>query len=309
LLVEFPLSLDDLPVKLKTNQLTSIVAVPRESGICGERPLSTTLLPSFIRVPHAARGYLLFTKLGQVYHVPDEAIIPAEAAWQEPGFGPSSLKHQVITFKLLDAVNGSVVRVCTVAALQRYEYFAKLLGQWQEGASAEVEVPDAQPHIFDLLLTFVYTGKVRGNVGLDLLTGLIALANKYLMYDLVAVSLLHIYSILEDGQRMREQQASVLADLLTLANTATACCPTLLKKVVFAVLSHQPEVVIHPEFLRQVASQTSGFESICLLLGPLVDDGPYTFDRNRRKRRKQELYGSLWSTFSSDCGRLAWHSS
>merc|ERR1712176_1496707 len=134
------------------------------------------------------------------------------AAWKAPDFKRSSIKNHVVTFKVQDAKHKTDTRLCIASALERYEYFQKLLGQWQEGASAEVTVTDIDLDVFEHFLTYIYNGTVDGQLELATLVKLFSLANKYLMYDLVASCLLRILDILQDGKRMKQSGVGAFAE-------------------------------------------------------------------------------------------------
>lgn len=295
LLVEIPASLTEKAAEVTTVQLTSIVNVPVKSRDVSERPLSSDLLPSIVRITGQSGGYLLFNKLGQVYHLRDEAIILAKTAWKVPDFKRGSIKHQVVAFKVKDVEQRTDIRLCAVSMLERYEYFQKLLGQWQEGASAEVNVTDISLDVFDHFLTYIHTGTVDCQLELVALVRLITLANKYLMDDLVASCLLHILSILQDPERMSRQETSALAEMLAFSDNASMCCPTMMKKLIDAVLSHRGDVIKDQEFLKQLSNSSA--RALSLLLAPLAPPRHHDMGRfGMRKRQKvvREMQRSLW---------------
>jgi len=294
LLVEIPASLPAEAAGVKIAHLTSIDNVPIKSKEVGEKALSSHLLPSIIRVSGQCGGYLFFNKLGQVYHLRDEAVILAEAAWRAPDFKEGSIKHQLVLFKLKDAEERGHTRLCVSSALERYEYFQKLLGEWQEGASAEVTITDTDPDVFDQLLAYIHTGIVDCRLELVALVRLITLANKYLMHDLVASCLLRILGILEDKERMQRQEASALAETLAFSDNASTSCPTLLRKTIDAVLTHRGDVIKDQEFLTGLSNSSA--KALSSLLAPLAPTHDQWECVGIRKRRKivQDMNSSLW---------------
>merc|ERR1719161_888775 len=203
LLVELSSSPSDGKYVLATVQLTSIVHIPRQSRLVSEKALSSRLIPSVIRISGRGSGYLMFNELGQVYHLRDESVILAEHVWMPPDFQQAAAMQRVVIFKFQNYEQGSNARACMMGLLTRYEYFQKLFERWQEGASAEVNIVDTDPGAFDHFLTFVHSGMVGSNLGLNTLVTLLSLGDKYLMQDLVASSLFRTLCILDDEDRMK----------------------------------------------------------------------------------------------------------
>merc|ERR1712060_517306 len=169
------------------------------------------------------------------------------------------------------------------------EYFQKLLGQWQEGEAAEVTVADVDVDVFDHFLAYVHNGTVEYRLELEALVKLISLAEKYLMNDLVASCFLRIISILQDGCRMKKQCGGALAELLAFADKAFACCPTMMRKLIDAVLHHRGDGIKDEAFLEHLASSSA--KALSLLLAPLAPkhDPPRPSWLGMRKRRKVVL--------------------
>lgn len=303
LLVEISDSLTD---SVKTVDLTSIVGVPEVSPDLSEKALSCDLLPSVVRVSGQPGGYFLFNQLGQVYHVRDEGIILAQAAWRAPDFTWGSIKNPVVTFNVRDAEKGSVARLCIASVLERYEYFQKLLGQWQEGASAEVTITDISLDVFDHFLTYIHSGTVGGQLELDVLVQLVSLANKYLMQDLVASCLLPILSILQDGDRMKRQEQGALADMLALSDKASACFPTMMRKLIDAVLHHRGELIKDAVFLEHLARSSA--KALSLLLAPLAprDDSDGRYGMRKRRKTVLDMQSAVWHGESEASDTTAW---
>lgn len=251
-------------------------------------------------------GYLIFNKLGQVYHVPDEAILTASIAWKAPDFRRGSGKHHFVAFKFYDAEQGVDMRLCPVSALERYEYFQKLLGQWEEGSSAEVTITDIDSDVFGHFLTYIHNGTVKSQLELDALAKLIALANKYLMYDLVASCLVGILSILQDPERMKRQDASALADMLAFSDNASMCCPTLMRKLIAAVLSYRGDVIKDQEFLKRLSRASA--KALSSLMAPLAPQEFTMHVCGARKRRKAVLNieSSLWHYWGDESESPEW---
>eukprot|EP00933_Yihiella_yeosuensis_P052377 TRINITY_DN50436_c0_g1_i1.p1 TRINITY_DN50436_c0_g1~~TRINITY_DN50436_c0_g1_i1.p1 ORF type:complete len:297 (-),score=42.19 TRINITY_DN50436_c0_g1_i1:149-934(-) len=256
------------------------------------------LLSKALRVEGNRSGYLFFDTLGQVYHLPDEAIIPAECAWQPFDFKQSNMLHSAVTFNFPRAESGDNARVCLMGTLTRYPYFQKLFEQWQEGASAKVEITDIEPNIFEHLLSYVHTAVVDCDIGLAMLTKLLVAANKYMMEDLAACSLLRILEILSNRDSMLSQEAEAFADLLAFSEIAVQYGPTLQKKVIFAILVYRKGVISHPEFLKCVQDKCPTV--LPTLLAPVVSAlGHSDLFEGDCKRRKlnpmaSEVRRSLW---------------
>ena len=63
-----------------------------------------------------------------------------------PNYNMTTSMQRVVTFKFPNVEGDSYdSRVCLMGLLTRYEYFQKAFEQWQEGASAEVNVNDSDP--------------------------------------------------------------------------------------------------------------------------------------------------------------------
>jgi len=310
LLVEIPASLTDGAVEVKTVHLTSIVSVPLKSRDASEKSLSSDLLPSIIRASDQCGGYLLFNELGQVYHLRDEAIIPAGTAWKAPDFKQGHIKHQMVTFKIQDAKGRNEMRLCVASALEHYEYFQKLFGQWQEGASAEVTITDMDHDTFDHFLTYIHNGALDFQLELLALARLITLANKYIMHDLVATCLLRILSIVQDSERMKRQEVSALAELLAFSDNAYMCCPALMRKLIDAVLSHRGDVIKNQEFLKQLSDSSA--KALSLLLAPLApkENDMGMIGASKRRKVILDIQRSVWQSTpeSSEVPRWCAHS-
>jgi len=104
--------------------------------------------------------------------------------------------QRMVTFKFPrdDKDDGVAARSCLLSVLARFEYFQKALGNWQEGASAEVVITDATTETFDLLLQYFHTGSLDSELRLESLMRLLELGNKYLLTHLMALCMARILS-------------------------------------------------------------------------------------------------------------------
>eukprot|EP00933_Yihiella_yeosuensis_P030880 TRINITY_DN24434_c0_g1_i1.p1 TRINITY_DN24434_c0_g1~~TRINITY_DN24434_c0_g1_i1.p1 ORF type:complete len:688 (-),score=84.06 TRINITY_DN24434_c0_g1_i1:140-1972(-) len=252
---------------LKIRHVASVARVPSQPLDISDSAISVRLLEKVWRLEGTRSGYLFFDTLGQVHHLPDEAIIPAECVWQRVDFRQSNMLNRAVTFKFPEGGSQCDVRVCLMGTLTRYEYFEKLFQQWQEGATAEVEIMDIEPDTFDHLLFYVHTGTVGCELELAALTKLLIAANKYIMEDLVACSLLRILGILAKHVRMRGQQVEAFADLLAFSDVVVEHFPLLQKKLIESILAYRKEIMVDPEFLKRVTGKSP--KALAALLEPV----------------------------------------
>lgn len=249
LLVEFRAASESRAQVLRIRHLTSILGVPRGRQ---QRDVDG-LVHGVLRVSGSRRGYLLFTKFGDVFHLRDEAIIPVEHAWHAPEFKASCGGRQTVSFRFTGEGQRHDLRVSLVGPLLRFEYFQKLLGSWQEGATLEVEVSDVGPDTFDSLLAYVYTGAVDSGLSLAALVRLLEAANKYLLPGLAALTILHILRQLELGDELQSREAGEVAELLTCSEALALTFPALQRHALQAILLHRSDVIEDEAFLTAMA--------------------------------------------------------
>eukprot|EP00435_Cladocopium_sp_Y103_P033595 s246_g8.t1 len=213
-----------------------------------------SLLPSVFRMNRRHSGYLFFDERGRTYHLRDEEILLRQDDWVAPSFSADPLQR-VVTFKFPGDYGGAA-RSCLFSVLSRFEYFQKALGNWQEGASAEVVVTDATAETFDLLLHYFHTGSLDSELSLESLMGLLELGNKYLLAHLMALCMARILRLLADGAFVRSLRATLMADLLILGGDANACGPFKFK-IMDAIASSRPSLTHDAAFLSRVVSARS----------------------------------------------------
>ena len=97
--------------------------------------------------------------------------------------------------------------------LERFEYFQKAFGQWQEGHSSEMCIVDVEPETFDVFLQYLHAGRL-GVLPLQTWLSLLQLGNKYVMHHLMAVSMARILGVLVLLQLPVLAQASLFGSLL-----------------------------------------------------------------------------------------------
>merc|ERR1712113_957350 len=94
-------------------------------------------------------------------------------------------------------------------------------------------------------------------------------------------------SILQDGDRMKQQEVGALAEMLAFADNASACCPTMMRKLIDGVLLHRGDLIKDAAFLEHLASSSA--TALSLLLAPLAPSENLYGRFGMRKRRKTVL--------------------
>eukprot|EP00929_Paragymnodinium_shiwhaense_P061663 TRINITY_DN30824_c0_g1_i1.p1 TRINITY_DN30824_c0_g1~~TRINITY_DN30824_c0_g1_i1.p1 ORF type:complete len:717 (-),score=63.25 TRINITY_DN30824_c0_g1_i1:343-2493(-) len=255
-------------------------------------------LLSIVRVSEGRSGYLFFSSCGQVYHMRDEAIIPAESAWRAFDSKLSARAQQPATFRFCEPDGQVQIRVCLIGQLTRYEYFEKLFERWQEGSSTQVEVTDVDAETFDALLGYVLSGHIGDCTELKRLSKILAAANKYMMTDLIAVVLLHACDILQCEEKMEKQEMLALAELLLLTEPGGLHRHAFRKKLLESILKFRLDCITDITFLRKAG------DSVAELLEPIRRDHEQDgeWDGSKRRRKDANLPKLLWQNGAQETG-------
>lgn len=278
--------------EIRTALLTSIASVPLQGKQAGAKHYCSafdtdqiTLLPTVVRMEQRHAGYLFFDGLGQIYRLRDEEIMLAEHAWIAPSF-VSSASQRLVTFTFHE---GDAKRSCLFSVLERFEYFQKAFGQWQEGHSSEMCIVDVEPETFDVFLQYLHSGRL-GTLPLQTWVSLLQLGNMYMMHHLVAVSMARILGTLDDEELLGQEKPTVLADLLAFASK---CGDVFKRKVMDAIACNRSSLVVDRDFLARVSS--SSVDALSHLLDSLLKPDR-CFDCPEAKRRKahQTRQTALW---------------
>lgn len=278
--------------EIRTALLTSIASVPLQRKEAGAKHYCSAfdtdqilLLPSVLRMERRHAGYLFFDGLGQIYRLRDEEIMLAEHAWSAPSF-ISSASQRLVTFSFHES---DAKRSCLFSVLERFEYFQKAFGQWQEGHSSEMCIVDVEPETFDVFLQYLHAGRL-GVLPLQTWLSLLQLGNKYVMHHLMAVSMARILGILDDEERLGQEKPTVLADLLAFASK---CGDVFKLKVMDAIACNRSSLVVDKDFLARVSS--CSVDALSHLLDSLLKPDR-CFDCPEAKRRKahQTRQAALW---------------
>jgi len=154
-------------------------------------------------------------------------------------------------------------------------------------------ITDMEPETFDQVLAYIHTGFVTCTLDLTALAKILLAANKYLLKDLVAWSLLRILNALEDSERMLREDVTTLAELLTFSELAAVSCPTLQKKLIESVLTHRRDVIQDERFLAHAASKSTG--ALAKLLAPFHSAHDDDDDSMRKRRKvKPDVASTVW---------------
>merc|ERR1712217_770194 len=126
------------------------------------------------------------------------------------------------------------------------------------------------------------------------------------MHDLVASCLLRILRVLQDGDRMRQQKVDALAEMLAFSDNASTCCPTMMRKLIDAVLHHRGDLIKDAAFLEHLARSSA--KALSLLLAPLAPSTDSCGRFGMRKRRKIVLgmQNAVWHRAPEASESPAW---
>ncbi|CAE7233608.1 unnamed protein product [Symbiodinium sp. CCMP2456] len=268
--------------EISTALLTSIASVPLQTKEAGAKRICSVfntdqilLLPAVFRMERRHAGYLFFDGVGQIYRLRDEEILLAEHAWTAPSF-ISSASQRLVTFTFHES---DAKRSCLLSVLERFEYFQKAFGQWQEGHSSEMCIVDVEPGTFDVFLQYLHAGRL-GKLPLQTWLSLLQLGNKYVMHHLMAISRARILGILDDEEVFGQEKPSVLADLLAFASK---CGGVFKVKVMDAIACYRSSLVVDTDFLARVSC--SSVEALSHLLDSLLKPDSHLESREAKRRK------------------------
>merc|ERR1712039_537124 len=93
---------------------------------------------------------------------------------------------------------------------------------------------------------------------------------------------------------MKRQEVRALADILAFSDNASMCCPTMMRKLIDAILTHRGDVIKDQEFLKHLSHSSA--KALSFLLAPLAPPHGEVGRFGMRKRRKVvlDMQRSLW---------------